>query len=160
MVKINRGCLNAVSIDMRLEQTKAQDVYKWNNRPVDKRKLCQRIGKPFTMRYRPLVTTLIILHNLMEDCKKENFTIISCLEVLSVKYRMHHAKLLNSCWDVETHKQQIKLNNMIQLCIGELVEKKGWKTHFRYCWGWERTVQKLRSIFLKNYCSLALLSGK
>ena len=122
MVKINRGCLNAVSIDLRLEQTKAQDVCKWNNRPVDKRKLCQRIGKPFTMRYRPLVTTLIILHNLTEDYKKENFTIISCLEVLSVKYRMHHAKLLNSYWDVETHKQLIMLNNLIQLCIGELVE--------------------------------------
>ena len=119
-----------MSIDLRLEQTKAQGVCKWNNRPVDKRKLCQRIGKPFTMRYRPLVTTLIILHNLMEDYKKENFTIISCLEVLSVKYRMHHAKLLNSYWDVETHKQLIMLNNLIQLCIGELVEEKAAKRIF------------------------------
>ena len=43
VVKTNPGCSNAVSPD----DTKAQEVYKWNNRPHEKRKLFHQMGNRF-----------------------------------------------------------------------------------------------------------------
>ena len=67
-VKTNRGCSNAISTDLKLEQTIQRPKRSTSGIIVQTRKSPN--GKPFIMRYWSLVTALMIAHNPIEDSEK------------------------------------------------------------------------------------------